>query len=89
MSALTDQLSNQAACIDQCIPDGEKLAVLIYIFNQILTNGPAGSPLHGTGSPLGVVTPSVIGQSYYDTSGNELWMSNGFGAFNWIQPKIS
>lgn len=88
MSALTDSLANNAVCIDRCIPDGEKLAVLISVFYQLLINGVAGAPLYGTGSPLGVVTPSVIGQTYYDTTGNNLWIATGLGAFNWAQPNV-
>lgn len=49
MSALTDQLQNQAVCIDRCIPDGEKLAVLIGVFYQLYLNGTGG----GGGLPTG------------------------------------
>ena len=85
MSATTDQLANDARCIDQCIPNGEKLAVLVSIFYQITLQ----SPLSGSGSPLGKVTPAKVGQTYYDSAGNELWVANGLGAYNWVQPKIS
>jgi hypothetical protein len=42
MAETTDQLMNDARCIDKCIPDGMKLAVLISIFQQLLTNGTGG-----------------------------------------------
>lgn len=89
MSALTDQLANNAKCIDECIPDGQKMAVLISIFYQLLLAGAGNYSLSGSGSPLGVVTPTGIGQTYFDTSGtNNLWLSNGLGPFNWVQPNV-
>lgn len=85
MSTLTDTLANDAVCIDQCIPDGEKLAVLIAIFYQL-----SQIEHSGYGSPLGVVTPVYVGQTYFDTSGgNGLWVSNGLGKFNWVRPTIT
>ena len=89
MSALTDTLTNNAVCIDRCIPDGEKLAVLISIFYQLLLNGAGAYSTSGFGSPLGAVTPTAVGQTYFDRSGtNNLWISNGLGAFNWVQPNV-
>lgn len=49
MSALTDQLQNQAVCIDRCIPDGEKLAVLIGVFYQLYLNGTGSGGGGGSG----------------------------------------
>ena len=69
MSALTDQLQNQAVCIDRCIPDGEKLAVLIGVFYQLYLNGTGG----GGGLPTGnqnantvLAGPTSGGNDMYD-----------------------
>lgn len=92
MAQTTDQLMNNAACIDKCMPDGEKLAVLIWIFQQILQNGTAGGGggtganfLSGAGSPVGTATPTIIGQTYLDTTENNLWMSTGLTNTNWVE----
>ena len=39
----TDQLMNDARCIDKCIPDGEKMSVLISVLYQLLRGGGGGS----------------------------------------------
>lgn len=38
-----------------------------------------------TGSPVGVVTPDQLGQTYLDTSANEVWMATGFTNTDWVQ----
>jgi hypothetical protein len=45
----TDQLMNDARCIDKCIPDGEKMAVLISVLYQLLQNGTGGGGGGGSG----------------------------------------
>lgn len=49
----TDQLMNDARCIDKCIPDGEKMSVLISVLYQLLQNGTGGG---GGGSGVTSVT---------------------------------
>jgi hypothetical protein len=45
-----------------------------------------GLPLNGAGSPVGVVTPNVIGQTYVDTSGTlNIWTSFGLTNVDWVQ----
>lgn len=89
MSALTDQLANDAVCIDKCIPDGEKLAVLIAVFYQLLQNGTGGGGtgggLAGIGSPEGVVTANP-GQTYLDTGTGGFWVKfMGAGSTGWLK----
>ena len=49
-----------------------------------------GSSLHvaktstGLTSPVGVQTPTVIGQIYTDTSNNTLWVATGLTNTSWI-----
>lgn len=45
----------------------------------------SGGPLHGSGSPVGVVTPSVIGQTYFDTTTPAFWAANGLTSGSWTQ----
>lgn len=48
-----------------------------------------GADLHiartasGAGSPVGVVTPGVVGEFYYDTSGTTLYVANGLTNLDW------
>ena len=78
---------NNAACIDKCMPDGEKLAVLIYIFQQILQNGTGSTggciPQSGAGTPVGAVTPCAVGGLYLDISTLNIWVATGAGKTNW------
>ena len=39
---------------------------------------------YGNGSPVGVVTPSIIAELYWDVVAHELWMSTGTGINDWI-----
>jgi hypothetical protein len=53
-----------------------------------LSGDNGGDVLSGTGSPVGSVTPTFIGQHYFDTTtpGSEvIWLSVGSGNTNWIQ----
>lgn len=83
----TDQLANDARCIDKCIPDGEKFAVLISIMAQILANGGgtgggSGSVLSGNGTPNGVITatePAI----YYDKQTGVIYEKTGSGNTGW------
>ena len=82
MSATTDQLMNNARCINQCIPDGEKLAVLISVFYQLLQNGTGGGGGGGSGyqqitggvvDPVAApVNPAVI-NLYVNTASGVIW----------------
>jgi hypothetical protein len=89
----TDQLMNDARCIDKCIPDGEKMSVLISVLYQLLQNGTGGgggggsgaSFLSGTGTPVGSVTPTIIGQTYLDKNTSNLWISTGLTNASWVE----
>jgi len=91
MAETTDQLMNDARCIDKCIPDGMKLAVLISIFQQILTNGTGGTGsgnLSGIGSPVGVKNATSIGQFYTDYTNPAvplIWVATATGTGGWQQ----
>lgn len=54
---------------------------------QLLTfvQSNVGAPLSGSGSPVGVVTPSVVGQTYFDTAGPGFWVATGLTSANWLQ----
>jgi hypothetical protein len=44
-----------------------------------------GGPLSGSGSPVGAVTPAVIGQTYFDTTTPAFWAANGLTNGSWTQ----
>lgn len=46
----TDQLMNDARCIDRCIPDGEKMSVLLSVLYQLQQNGTGTGGGGGTGT---------------------------------------
>ena len=87
----TDALINSARCIDKCIPDGEKLGVLISVLYQLLqqiTVLVASSNLTGNGSPAGVVNASVAGQMYFDISNPAAvnsWVATAVGSGGWYE----
>ena len=39
---------------------------------------------YGNGSPVGVITPAIIAEFYWDVIGSELWMSTGTGINDWV-----
>lgn len=47
--------------------------------------GGGGGNLAGSGSPIGVVTPTSLGQLYADYTTPGLWESNGLTSGSWIQ----
>lgn len=74
MPTTTDQLINDARCIDKCIPDGQKMSVLLSVFYQLLQNGAGGggsgvSSVTGDGTVFnnaassGAVTLSLANQA--------------------------
>lgn len=84
----TDQLANDARCIDKCIPDGEKLAVLIAVFYQLLqsgvSSGTVSSGLSGIGSPEGSVTASP-GTTYLNLANGSFYVKfTGSGNTGWL-----
>lgn len=54
-------------------------------------NALVGANLHiarsavDTGSPVGVVTPGIVGQFYIDDTTNTLWRANGLTAADWVE----
>jgi len=38
----------------------------------------------GVGSPVGVVTPTILGELWWDTLAKQLWVSTGTGINDWI-----
>jgi hypothetical protein len=83
MSLTTDQLMNQARCIDQCMPDGEKLSALIYIFQQILQNGTGGGGTAGVTSLNTLTGPITLAAGSGVTitpSGNTLTVASTGGS---------
>jgi hypothetical protein len=52
-----------------------------------LTTTGASATLTGTGSPVGVVTPTFVGQLYTDQNGPPygLWQSTGLTSADWSQ----
>jgi hypothetical protein len=84
-----NSLINDARCIDKCIPDGAKMAVLILLLSQIAGNTEGGgggtNNLSGNGSPVGIVTPNYIGQAYTDLTTPGYWTSTGLASSSWLQ----
>ena len=39
---------------------------------------------YGSGSPVGVVTPSINAEFYWDVIAHQLWMSTGTGINDWV-----
>lgn len=78
-------LANASVCIDKCIPDGMKLAVMIYLLCQIQANGSTGGGgsgfvLQGVGVPSGTLptgpsTPSSPAL-YTDLNTGTIWTWN-------------
>jgi hypothetical protein len=44
-----------------------------------------GGPLSGSGSPVGVTTPGVVGQTYFDTTTPAFWVATGLTSSSWLQ----
>lgn len=66
MPETTDQLMNDARCIDKCIPPGARLSVIIAELQQIIANGTGGGTPSGNapaftvlGNPTGAVAGRV------------------------------
>ena len=54
---------------------------------QLLTfiESNVGGPLSGSGSPVGVVTPGVVGQTYFDTTTPAFWAAGDLTSGGWVQ----
>lgn len=88
MAVDINELMNDAICIDNCIPDGIKDAVMISLLNQILLTGSVGGASNnktGSGSPVGVVDPDYVGQIYTNLDSPEggIWVSTGITNADW------
>lgn len=83
----TQTLVNEAYAAGY-IQMGEKqqMAVETYLLCQFASGGGGGGSgvLEGFGSPVGVVTPTSIGQLYSDV-GVGLWQSTGLTSADWTQ----
>ena len=82
MNAETTLKNAIAAGFDRLSPRDVMLCVL-----EGAGGGASGSGvLEGSGSPVGVVTPTAIGQLYSDINApGGLWQSTGLAAANWQQ----
>ena len=68
------------------ISEKQQMAVETYLDCQLNNSGGGGSGnLSGSGSPVGVVTPSAAGVLYADYTTPGLWESNGTTNTSWIQ----
>ena len=55
------------------------------LFDYAQPTAPIAPFLSGAGSPVGVVTPTSIGQDYMDTTGSRWWRSVAIGPYSWVQ----
>ena len=88
MALNTDTLMNDAICVDRCIPQGMRMAVLVSLAYQILISGSVGGASNnksGNGSPVGVVDPDYVGQYYtnFDSPEGGIWVSTGLTNADW------
>jgi len=66
-------------------PAGDQMGALLYLINQSGGGGGgSGGGLSGAGSPYGTVS-GASGQTYLDTSTDNLWVNNGGGVNGWIE----
>lgn len=83
-----EEIISGAVCYQCKIPTGYQGAALIFLASQIVAGGGGGSGtnnLSGSGSPVGVVTPDYVGQSYTDLTTPGFWTSTGATSANWLQ----
>jgi hypothetical protein len=79
----TDQLMNDARCIDKCIPDGEKMAVLVSVLYQLLQNGTGGGGggavqqiTSGNADPVSAPATPAIVNLYVNLTSGTIWQWN-------------
>jgi hypothetical protein len=75
-----ETLIADSVCINNCIPSGFQLAVLIYLASQIASGGGGGGGLAGTGAPSAAAT---AGTTYYDISTGDFWVNRDGTATGW------
>jgi hypothetical protein len=79
---------NAETTLAEAIANGfDKLSsrdVMLCILEGASTGG-TGAPLSGSGSPVGVVTPTAVGQTYLDITTPGFWASNGLTNTSWTQ----
>ena len=63
----------------------QQMAVETYLDCQLANGGGGTSNETGSGSPVGVVTPTAIGQFYSDFTNGVLWQATGLTNTSWIQ----
>lgn len=42
-------------------------------------------PLYGNGSPVGIITPIFIAQTYFDITAKSLWIAIGLTNLSWTE----
>ena len=88
--AATDpqSLLNTAQCYN-CFGPGAWPLIELALLAMIATNGTGGGGtgafLSGSGSPVGAVTPTSVGQTYLDTTTPGFWAANGLTNNSWTQ----
>lgn len=72
-------------CLGMSLPQAVTLVLLNEIDAAIDGDGSGGvsANLLGSGSPVGVVTPTALGQFYSDTTNDTLWQAFGATSADW------
>ncbi len=88
MSCDPQALIDEATCLQCQIPDGMMFPALISVACAIAAGGTGGGACAntlGVVDPIGVVTPTCLGQFYTNTVFNSLWQATGLTNADWHQ----
>jgi len=82
------EINEQSGCWI-CFGISQSEAAILVLLNAIAGStgggGIACANAEGSGSPVGVVTPSCAGQFYSDTTNDVLWQARGLTNADWHQ----
>ncbi len=78
----TSNLKSLSRCI-QCLGSEQRKSIAAFIWCQIADIFAFCPPLSGAGSPVGVITPQCVGQTYTDIITNHRYRSTGIISVDW------
>ncbi len=87
ITGMTQDQINEASPCWICYGLSQSEAAILVLLNSIASGGSTlgCANAEGSGSPVGVVTPSCAGQFYSDTTGDVLWQARGLTNADWHQ----
>jgi hypothetical protein len=87
MSCDPQAIIDEATCLQCKIPDGYVFASILAVVCSIASGGSGAgcANIIGSGSPVGIVTPTCAGQFYTDDTGDILWQAMGLTNTSWHQ----